>query len=125
MDRLYSDIKIYPPMGMNFKGDGNFVSQTGKYRYVFVIEGTVDRVPDSIWKSPAEKVTKGDLIRVKNRKPFLRGICEVWKIEVVVHLRPFYDPHSLLDSDYAREIRKSPRLRSYERNKTLKCVSMA
>ncbi|GFY05132.1 hypothetical protein TNCV_3270041 [Trichonephila clavipes] len=56
MECQSSDIKLYPPMGKNFKGDGNLVSQTGKYPYVFVIEDTVDRVCDTFCEIPDKSI---------------------------------------------------------------------
>ncbi|GFU48954.1 hypothetical protein TNCV_3209391 [Trichonephila clavipes] len=50
-----SDIKFYPPMEKNFKGDGK-VSQTGKYPSVFVIQNTVDRLRDSFCWSPGKSI---------------------------------------------------------------------
>ncbi|GFW61372.1 hypothetical protein TNCV_4136901 [Trichonephila clavipes] len=56
MECRSSDIKIYPPVGNNFKGYRNFlVSQTGKFLQVFVTEDTVDRALDSFCESPDDK----------------------------------------------------------------------
>ncbi|GFX12958.1 uncharacterized protein TNCV_3659541 [Trichonephila clavipes] len=56
MECRSSDIKIYPPMGKNFKGDGNFGISNWQIFLVFVLEDTVYHVRDSFYSSPDRSI---------------------------------------------------------------------
>ncbi|PRD27310.1 UNVERIFIED_CONTAM: hypothetical protein NCL1_35703 [Trichonephila clavipes] len=61
MECRSSDIKISPPLGKNFKGDGNF----GISNWQISLKATVDRVRDSFCRSPEKSVRQ-----VRNDIPF-------------------------------------------------------